>query len=79
MDETILVIITLLILLDLAVTAALYIRLCLPDEQERLERRVEAAQERAMEAQRDRGELMDEGFENIMRFSVNGKTGFERD
>jgi hypothetical protein len=26
------------------------------------------------EAQRDR---MDEGFENLMMFSVNGKTGFE--
>ena len=24
-------------------------------------------------------DLMDEGFDNIMRFEVNGKTGFERE
>ena len=56
--------------LDLVVTAATYRRLFSPSEEERNERAVEKAMEQ-------RQDPMDEGFENIMRFSVNGKTGFE--
>ena len=32
---------------------------------------------RKHETKEERPDLMDEGFENIMRFSVMGKTGFE--
>ena len=60
------------VLLDLAVTAATYRRLFSPSEEERNERAVEKAMEQ-------RQDPMDEGFENIMRFSVNGKTGFEQE
>lgn len=61
------------VLLDLAVTAATYRRLFSPSEEERNERAVEKAMEQAA------ADPIDEGFENIMRFSVNGKTGFERE
>ena len=60
------------VLLDLVVTAATYRRLFSPSEEERNERAVEKAMEQ-------RQDPMDEGFENIMRFSVNGKTGFEQE
>ena len=60
------------VLLDLAVTAVTYRRLFSPSEEERNERAVEKAMEQ-------RQDPMDEGFENIMRFSVNGKTGFEQE
>ena len=58
---------------NLALSAALYRALALPDEEERNEALVEAALRREAE----KADPMDEGFENIMRFSVNGKTGFE--
>ena len=65
-------IVLLAVLLDLGVTAATYRRLFSPSEEERNERAVEKAMEQ-------RQDPMDEGFENIMRFSVNGKTGFEQE
>lgn len=70
MTDILLCLMAILLLANLAVTAALYIRLCLPSE----EQRSEAAVEKAL---RESADPMDEGFENIMRFSVNGKTGFE--
>ena len=57
-----------LLLVNISVTAAVYCKLCLPSREER----TDAAVEREME----KGSV-DEGFENIMRYSVNGKTGFE--
>ena len=45
----------------------------------REERKLDAKAEEAMEAEAKRSAAMDEGFENIMRFSVKGKTGFELD
>lgn len=57
-----------LLLVNISVTAAVYCKLCLPSKAER----TDAAVEREME----KGSV-DEGFENIMRYSVNGKTGFE--
>lgn len=62
----------LLVLLNLSLTAKLYIRLVLPDEESRNEQAVERAMREA-----EKADPMDEGFENIMRFSVKGKTGFE--
>lgn len=42
----------------------------------REERKLDAKVEEAMEAEAKRSAAMDEGFENIMRFSVNGHDGF---
>jgi len=64
--------IALLLLLNLAVTLRLCRRL-LPDRPEGGEG---AAEQAGKEAAAD---PMDEGFENIMRFSVRGKTGFENE
>lgn len=71
MEQFFLGIIALLLLLNLAVTLRLYCKLLLPDERERNERAVEQAMKESA------ADPMDEGFDNIMRFSVNGKTGFE--
>lgn len=72
--EGALIFLGLLVVLNLSITARLYIRLVLPDE----ESRNEAAVEQAMDRERkEAADAMDEGFENIMRFSVKGKTGFE--
>ena len=59
---------------DLLLTAAVFVKTCLPTPDERTDRQVELAVEESQ-----RPDPMDEGFENIMRFSVNGKTGFEQD
>ena len=71
MEQIFMGLVLLLLSLNLAVTAGLYRRLLLPSEEERNERAVEKAMEQAA------ADPIDEGFENIMRFSVNGKTGFE--
>ena len=42
----------------------------------REERKLDAKAEEAMESEAKRSAAMDEGFENIMRFSVNGHDGF---
>ena len=42
----------------------------------REERKLDSKAEEAMEAEAKRSAAMDEGFENIMRFSVNGHDGF---
>lgn len=65
-------VLALLLVLDLAVTVHLSYRILAPGEEERNERAVEQAMKAAADP-------MDEGFENIMRFSVNGKTGFEQE
>lgn len=41
--------------------------------------RNEAEVEEAMEREAREAQKIDEGFQNIMRFEVNGKTGFEGD
>lgn len=43
------------------------------------ERKSEDKADAAMHEGKDGSREFDEGFENIMRFSVNGKTGFERE
>lgn len=57
-------------LVELAFMAVMFRQLCCPSAEARTDKAVEQAQER----QRD---LMNEGIENIMTYSVNGKTGFE--
>ena len=58
-------IIVALLLVNISVTATVYYKLFAPSAEERTDAAVEK-------------EMMDEGFENIMTFSVNGKTGFEK-
>lgn len=53
-----------------------------PHEMRRSEDEAQAAMNAAAEdvgenGEKDRNGSFDEGFENIMRFAVNGKTGFE--
>lgn len=62
------------VVVNLLLTAAVFVKTCLPTPDERTDRQVELAVEESQ-----RPDPMDEGFENIMRFSVNGKTGFEQD
>lgn len=62
------------VVVNLLLTAAVFVKTCIPSADERTDRQVELAMEESQ-----RPDPMDEGFENIMRFSVNGKTGFERD
>lgn len=61
--------------LDLAVTSALFIKLCIPSAAER----TDAKAQRGMHQPPEEQNPIDEGFENIMRFEVNGATGFEGD
>lgn len=44
--------------------------------EKRVEEKTEETVERAMEE--DKKDVFDEGFENIMSFSINGVNGFER-
>lgn len=73
MEQIFMCLVLLLLSLNLAATVRLSCKLLLPGEEERNERAVEKAMEQAA------ADPIDEGFENIMRFSVNGKTGFERE
>jgi len=65
--------------LNLAATLALTRRLLGKTEEQRNEEKAQAAMDEAANAdeERERNGSFDEGFENIMRFAVNGKTGFE--
>lgn len=57
----------------LAETSALFAREFFKTKEQRTEQRVE------QEMQKQTPDPIDEGFENIMRYAVNGKTGFERE
>ena len=65
--------------LNLVATLALTRRLLGKTEEQRNEEKAQAAMDEAAnaDAERERNGSFDEGFENIMRFAVNGKTGFE--
>ena len=65
--------------LNLAATLALTRRLFGKTEEQRNEEKAQAAMDEAANAneEHERNGSFDEGFENIMRFAVNGKTGFE--
>ena len=57
----------------LAETSALFAREFFKTKEQRTEQRVE------QEMHKPPPDPIDEGFENIMRYAVNGKTGFERE
>lgn len=56
----------------LAETSALFAREFFKTKEQRTEQRVEQEMQKPPDP-------IDEGFENIMRYAVNGKTGFERE
>lgn len=59
---------------DIALEAIMYRKL----NGNAAERRLDEQVEQAMETERrEREDEFNEGFDNIMRFAVNGKTGFE--
>lgn len=58
---------------NLLLTARVLVRLTRGDAEAESEQAVQDAMD---EEKRERGSL-DEGFENIMRYAVNGKTGFD--
>ena len=51
----------------------MYRRVCRHNEEELTDRAVETV------AEAQKKDLIDEGIDNILLFSVNGKTGFEQD
>lgn len=70
---------TLLLIMNAAV---LYVLLSLNSEKlkDKADRKTDEEVERAMsEREKREATLMDEGFDNIMRYTVNGITGFEID
>lgn len=71
--------ITVLVLLtiQMLMTAAVFGKVCMPDEQARDDMRYEREVERLTEEKAANN--IDEGIMNIMSYSVNGKTGFEQD
>lgn len=75
MTETLLIVILLLSALNALLTVGLCTRCFKAQVDRRTEERVqEAMDEEAGKARRDE---LDEGFQNIMTYSVNGKTGLE--
>ena len=64
------ILILLLVGADIAMTTALFLRVTRNDAEQELDESVE----KAMKRERD---MMSEGLDNIMMFSVNGKTGME--
>lgn len=65
------ILILLAVVTDVALTLAVYRRMTRNDAERELDERVVEA---ALKAEKD---LMSEGLDNIMLFSVNGKTGME--
>lgn len=75
MTEILLVVLLILALLDVAMTGAVWYELIKKHVAAKAESRLHAAMdEEAEEARRSRS--MDEGFDNLMRFSVRGHDGF---
>ena len=69
----ILVVLLVMAAVILAETSALFAREFFKTKEQRTEQRVER------EMHKPPPDPIDEGFENIMRYAVNGKTGFERE
>ena len=62
-----------------ALEAAVLLWSCARQFRKAAERKAEDEADAAMHEGKDGSQEFDEGFGNIMRFSVNGKTGFERE
>lgn len=62
--------------INLLVSLAVLVLLLRGNVQRRQEERVQAAMDEQVEEELRRGRAMDEGFDNLMRFAVNGQDGF---
>ena len=65
--------------INLLVSLAVLVLLLRGNVQRRQEERVQAAMDEQVEEELRRGRAMDEGFDNLMRFAVNGHDGFGGD
>ena len=61
--------------INLLVSLAVLVLLLRGNVQRRQEERVQAAMDEQVEEELRRGRAMDEGFDNLMRFAVNGHDG----
>ena len=66
---------TMLVLLTAIFALQLY-ALLFADKQKIDEAKLDAKAEEAMKKEAEKSNALDEGFENIMRYSVNGHDGF---
>lgn len=62
-------VLTVLVVINLVMTALLFTKVCCKTPTQRLDEEVERESMR-------RSREMDEGFDNLMRYSVNGNDGF---
>lgn len=69
------IVLALLVGCNLILTAAVFKKVCCKSAEQRADEAVERAMEEDREALR-RSRAMDEGFDNLMRYSVNGNDGF---
>lgn len=74
--ELIAVLIVVLLVVDILVSGALLGAALGREQFRRSEERVRAAMDEQAEEELRRGRAMDEGFDNLMRFAVNGQDGF---
>ncbi len=71
MMEILIAVMALAFLADFVMTALLFRKICVKSAEEKNDEAVEAALDELRMAS------IDEGFQNIMSYSVNGATGFE--
>lgn len=79
MEAYMCIVMTLLLIFNLA-TVLVLLSLNKDKLKDRADRKTDELVEKAMsEREKREATLMDEGFDNIMRYQVNGMTGFEID
>lgn len=72
MENMIMILLLVLLCVDVAVTLMIWLRLTERDRSERYDRKVDEA----LEEDTRRSKAMDDGFDNLMRYSVMGRDGF---
>ena len=74
--ENVMILIVVLLVVNIMLTGGLMGFLLGGEYFRRSEKRVQAAMDVQAEEEARRGRAMDEGFDNLMRFAVNGQNGF---
>ena len=72
MENMIMILLLILLCVDVAVTLMIWLRLTERERSERYDRKVDEA----LEEDTRRSKAMDDGFDNLMRYSVMGRDGF---
>ena len=72
MANVILILLLILLCADVSVTLMIWLRLTERERSERYDRKVDEA----LEEDTRRSKAMDDGFDNLMRYSVMGRDGF---